>query len=219
MAGVGLFALALLAVWLPTQAGDPQRVIAAWGEAKVGQERAELVGADLRVCTAHDLPSLQKAAYSIFMEDMRAFRGRSGEVVASAMHLRASATWSMICLSGSQLRTGQLELAMGTVHAHLRQIEGNAPMEEVRAVWDRLALVARGTGLREEMLDALGHSLAMGSEDALQLLGWDEFVLGEWSRSTRLFSTLLDRAEAEGRDPAPWALPGWGLSLLEDMGR
>ncbi len=219
MAGIGLIALVWCASLLPHQAQDAHQVIAAWGEAQVGQARAVLVRSDLEACSADDLPVLQKAAYALFMGEMRAFRGRSGEMIAQAMHGRASATWSMICLSGSQMRIGKVESAMDTVREHLERIGSSAAKEEVCTVWDRLALMARGAGLQEEMLDALGHSLAMGSEDALQLLGWDELISGNWGRSTRLFATLIDRASAESREPAPWALPGWGLSLLEDTAR
>ncbi len=207
------------AAWLPCQADDDQTLIQTWKEAQVGQTRAELVRADLEACAEGSLPALQKAAYDFFMEEMRAYRGQSGEQIALGMHRRALSTWSMICLSGSQLRTGQVDLALETVRVHLAQIEGSAPKEEVRAVWDRLGLVARGAGMREVMLDALGHSLAMGSEDALQLLGWEELSSGNWDKASRLFLTSIDRASNANREPAPWALPGWGLSLLEDMGK
>jgi hypothetical protein len=194
---------------------DTGAVIAKWRASVAGTARAQQVQQDLETCGDAELPALQSAAYELFLEEMGAFRGQSGERMARAMHSRAQATWSMICLSASQLRTGQGEAALETVREHLGRIRSSAPMPEVRAVWDRLALVARGLGQPDVMREALGHSLAMGSEDALQLLGWEGLQNLDWEDASRLFGALVDRAEAASGEPAPWALPGWGLALLE----
>ncbi|MFT4647601.1 MAG: hypothetical protein ACI9X4_000814 [Glaciecola sp.] len=215
MAGLGSFALIFCAALLPSTVDDATEIIAGWQESRAGQERAELVQRDLGSCSNDVLPALQASAYDFFLKEMEGYRGQSGERMASAMHARASATWSMICLSASQLRMGQAVQALETVRKHLERIEAVAPMEEVRAVWDRMALVARGAGMHELMLDALGQSLAMGSEDALQILGWDSLVDQDHDGAVRLFGALLDRAEVAGKEPAPWALPGWGLALLD----
>ncbi len=215
MVGLGTWALVCCAALFPGAVQDATALLAQWRELGPGLERAEQVNGDLQSCSDADLAPLQKAAYGFFIDDMRAFRGRSAERLAEAMHGRARATWSMICVSGSRLRMGQGSGALEVVRTHLAKIENTAPADEVRAVWDRLALVARGLGETDQMLDALGQSLAMGSEDALQLLGWEGLVQSDGDGASRLFGALLDRAQVEEREPAPWALPGWGLALLE----
>lgn len=215
MAGLGFLILILSAGLLPSAVEDSAEIVARWQATSAGQERAVVLERDLLDCPASELGVLQKSAYGFFLEEMKGFRGQSAERMAGAMHSRAGATWSMICLSGSQLRTGRATLAVQSVQEHLARIEASAPMEEVRAVWDRLALVARGAGMEELMLDALGQSLVMGSEDALQLLGWEGLLALDHARAASLFGALLDRAGTAAKEPAPWALPGWGLSLLE----
>ncbi|MDF1838622.1 MAG: hypothetical protein P1V35_12200 [Planctomycetota bacterium] len=217
MAGLGAWALACCAALLPGAVQDADEILTRWRDSAAGQVRAERVHRDLLAGSESDLPELQKAAYGFFMEDMASFRGRSAEHMAQAMHARAQATWSMICVSGSQLRMGKGQEAIACVREHLSRIQDSAPAEEVRAVWDRLGWVARGLGEAELMRDALGQSLAMGSEDALQLLGWEGLIEGDGGGAARLFGALLDRAQTGEREPAPWALPGWGLALLQDQ--
>jgi len=83
------------------------------------------------------------------------------------------------------------------------------------ALWEALALALDAANLPVERLDALGHAYVDGGTDAAQILGSIALYEGRWSDAARLFGPLLDGARLENRDPAPWALPGWGLALLE----
>jgi hypothetical protein len=75
-------------------------------------------------------------------------------------------------------------------------------------------LLALGAGDWEAARRDLGHALANGSSSAADVLGQRALAQGRLDRARALF-----RGGA-GRDSArPWALRGWGISMLAGADR
>jgi len=163
---------------------------------------------------AEDLGPLLQRGFEVYVAEMRAFRARSAMQIAEALHDRARATWSAISLASAKRRAGA---DGGGVRVLQDQIEHTEPGPDWVALYEALALACDGAGLRELQLDALGHAYAKGGTDAQQILGGLALREGRWQEAGRLFGGLVDRALVGSREPEPWALPGWGLSLLETM--
>ena len=81
--------------------------------------------------------------------------------------------------------------------------------------WALAAFAANETKLGEQLY---GKALVAGGTDAYQVLGMRALRNGELDRARRLFRALmLDRSAAEeGFVATPWALRGWGVSLLPE---
>ena len=89
---------------------------------------------------------------------------------------------------------------------------------EHTVVLERRGLVARAAGEPKRARRYLGSALARGGRDAAQILAHEAWVSGRYAEARALFrGLLLPRAGESAEDLnqiAPWALRGWGLSLL-----
>jgi len=134
-------------------------------------------------------------------------------LVAQALHLRAQAPWSAFCLEGIQRRLGHLDQALETIDQML------APVSAARGpVWQSLmgrrAIIHAGAGHRDLALADLGRLLSSGAADAHQILGLDALLDRQWQVSSAHFGVLLDSDRRSGEPHPPWALRGYGVSLL-----
>lgn len=141
-------------------------------------------------------------ALSAAFHPLRALR------LAEALHRRARAPWS----------AGNLGRLLGRLG---RGAEGRAILDEqlslesdpaVRlALRDDRGLLALGDGKWEPARQDLGHTLVYGSSSAADVLGQRALAQGRLDRARALF-----RGGAGRESPRPWALRGWGLSMLAD---
>lgn len=150
-------------------------------------------------------------AYEHFQVLSDAFQPLRALRLAEALQRRARAPWS----------AGNLGRVLGRLG---RGGEGRAILEEqlalesdpaVRlALRDDRGLLALGAGDWEAARRDLGHALANGSSSAADVLGQRALAQGRLDRARALF-----RGGA-GRDSArPWALRGWGISMLAGADR
>jgi hypothetical protein len=150
--------------------------------------------------------------FEIFLELEGDFQVGAREV-AEALHRRAHSTWSAFCLEGIQRRCGSLDLALDTVNSMLPPL-GKAQGAEADALLGRRAIIHAGSGHQDLARADLGRLLVAGFPDAHQILGLDALLEGDWQASSALFGVLLDRSRSQGEIPPPWALRGFGVSLL-----
>lgn len=150
--------------------------------------------------------------FEIFLELEGDFQVGAREV-AVALHRRAHATWSAFCLEGIQRRCGSLDLALVTVNSMLPPL-GKAQGAEAEALLGRRAIIHAGSGHQGLARADLGRLLVAGFPDAHQILGLNALLEGDWQASSAHFGVLLDRSRSEGKIPPPWALRGFGVSLL-----
>ncbi|MEZ5974160.1 MAG: hypothetical protein R3E96_04780 [Planctomycetota bacterium] len=125
--------------------------------------------------------------------------------------MSAQATWSAISLAGCLRRGDRLDEAAAVLSGQIDRCEAEG---DKVAMWEALALVQDAAGDRDGQLDSLGRAYAGGGHDACQILAGLALREGRFGEATRLFAGLIDQARTQARDPEPWALPGWGLSLL-----
>ena len=84
---------------------------------------------------------------------------------------------------------------------------------ELGELWSRRALVNLGAGNDDTGRDYLGHSLRLGSRNGAVLLGRLDLRCQRWRAARQTFRALLHDPE-----PGAWALRGWGLGLLAELG-
>ena len=168
----------------------------------------------IQAATEAELPALMQPGYERYVVEMRAFRPLSAERVAVAMHIRAQAPWSAMGVASAQRRGGN---TAGAVEVLEEQIARTTAKAEKVALWEALSLAMHAHGNADGRLDALGSAYAQGGADARQILGGKALLEERYAEALTLFGGLLDRARLQERDPEPWALPGWGLALLETI--
>ncbi len=156
---------------------------------------------------------IQQLGFQAFVEEHDAFRVGPARRLAEALHASAGQTWSAFCLEGIARRSGDLQAAQRVIQSQLESSDA-APLTERIELLQRLAIVAAGAGDRDLELASLGHALRLGGDDALQILGKTALFGGERLRARRLFGAVLQRAAVRDTETPPWALRGWGLSLL-----
>lgn len=224
---VGLFGAALdqppadwQSVALPPGLSEAERQFALPflppGEARASVLIADLMEADgvtPKRLEPAEANRLQTLGFQAFVEEHDAFRAGPARRLAEALHASAGQPWSVYCLEGIARRSGDLQAAQAVVQQQLQTTAADAVAERIELL-QRLAIVAAGAGDRDLELGSLGRALRLGGDDALQILGKTALFAGERKRARRLFGALLQRSAARGTQTPPWALRGWGLSLL-----
>ncbi len=172
----------------------------------------ETLEAQLQSAQGDALAQWLQRGYEAYVHHMRAFRARTAERFAAPLHRVAAAPWSATCLASSKRRGGDPAAAVEILR---EQIERTQEKPQRIALYEALSLALDAAGRPAQRLDALGHAYAEGGRDAQQILGYLALQEGRWEQAGFLFGDLVDDAREEGRAPEPWALPGWGLALLE----
>lgn len=134
-------------------------------------------------------------------------------LVAQALHLRAKAPWSAFCLEGIQRRLGHLDLALETIDKMLDNASASRG-PAWQSLMGRRAIIHAGAGRRDLARADLGRLLPTGAADAHQILGLEALLERQWQVSSTHFGMLLDSSRRSGEPHPPWALRGYGVSLL-----
>jgi len=147
-------------------------------------------------------------AWNTAVAEARALRLAEGALpIQELLHERYGAAWSAVDLALTQSRLGDregLDRVLGSAIERERAA-GRATAE----LWSRWGIATLGFGDEARARDYLGRALAEGSTDAALVLGKAEFESGHAAaaRASWRPSILSDT-------PSPWALRGWGLTLL-----
>lgn len=189
-------------------------LVAARAASAASQEKLtpETLAQALQTTDQAERAARLQQGFEIYLEHMRAFRARTAERWAEPLHRAAQAPWSATCYASAKRRGGDPE---GAVAILREQIERTSDPAQRVALYEALSLALDAAGQAEQRLNALGHAYAEGGRDAQQILGFLAMQEGRWQEAQRLFGDLVDDARREGRDAEPWALPGWGLAVLE----
>ena len=116
-------------------------------------------------------------------------------------------------MEGVARRSGKTQLALDVLAHQLEATPQDAQAERLD-IMTRHAIAAAGAGKPLLERGLLGRAARLGGDDALQILGKAALEQGKLERAKSLFRALLIRARVEKREAAPWALRGWGLSLM-----
>lgn len=143
------------------------------------------------------------------------YRGEAARTIAEAMHAVAAERWSAEVLEGTCRRLGDYASAD---RALAEQIRRTVDPAERRALLERRAIVAAGAGWTEREREFLGRALAAGGTDAYQMLARRALADGETARARTLFRALVERHLDTPAEAPPWALRGWGMTLLPAAG-
>jgi hypothetical protein len=146
-------------------------------------------------------------AWNAGVDSARAQRFDLALAIQSELHRRYRQVWSTIDL-GVTLRLSGDYAGADRVFADQIELEGGAG-RSTGELWNRRGINALGSGDGARGRDHLGRALAMGSDDAGVVLARLDLAAGRVASARAGFRalTLTD-------DPGPWALRGWGLSLL-----
>lgn len=158
-----------------------------------------------------DLLRMRKG-FELFLEREGSFHA-DAEVLAEALHQKAQATWSAFCLEGILRRLGKGERALAVINQQLEAVGPSAGSERT-ALLGRRAIIHGGMGNPAGTMGDLGSLLALGATDGYQILGLTALQEGRWSTARGHFGVLLDRSRVSASPPPPWALRGYGVSLL-----
>ena len=150
-------------------------------------------------------------AFQAFLDAERRTAAEELLALARAFDARERAVWSAFCLEGA-LRRGHSRYA--AADAALAAVQPRDAAEAL-ALLERRALVAGAAGDTARETAFLGAALARGSTDARQVLGFRALRVGARAEAAVHFGVLLDPAVA-ARDLPPWALRGYGLTLLPE---
>ncbi|MFT7676107.1 MAG: hypothetical protein ACI8QC_000074 [Planctomycetota bacterium] len=163
---------------------------------------------------ARQMYEYQTLGYAAFLEDHDRFAALPARLIAEAMHSTAQATWSAFCVEGISRRYGDHDRAIAVIDERLLAVAQAGTIQEQAELLERRAISAMGANRKPLAEASLGRALRLGGQDALQILGKIALDAGRREEACRLFSALLARSQARGDEAAPWALRGWGVSLL-----
>lgn len=181
------------AAWEAAQRSAPGREQDGW----ILGALAGLRGAELEACIA--------LAYRRFVELSDEFELERATALARALFERTRAPWSAANLGTVLRRRGRFEEARQALSQGMLEARGG----DYAALRSDRALVAIAAGWEARARDDLGSALARGSRDAAVVLGRVELAAGRFERARALFRSVLG-----GEPRQPWALRGWGLSML-----
>lgn len=154
---------------------------------------------------------LIQEAWQAWVQAYDAYAGERALLLARAMHEVSGAIWSLEILEGTCRRLGLYDHAAAVIQEQL----GRTPRGPDQVfLLERRALVAAGAGDESAQVEFLGRALAAGGVDAQQVLGRRALSAGRLDRARGLFRGLVERRTLEGGVNAPWALRGWGVTLL-----
>lgn len=193
---------------------------AHWGNAAAAQdpavptpERALEIAAGLHA-VADDPAELEPrvtAAWNAWRAAYDAYHGEAARTLAEAMHAVTAAPWSAEVLEGTCRRLGDYASADRVL---AEQLQRPADPAVRRTLLERRAIVAAGAGWLEREREFLGRALAAGGPDAYQMLARRALAEGRLARARALFRALVERHLTTPAEAPPWALRGWGITLL-----
>ena len=197
--------LLALFLGLAKQGGDED----AWTRAQdlaPGEVRAGVLLTALEAVGEGELEACLQMAYAEFLNETLAYRLDLSLPLAEAMHRRAQAGWSAMCLGLSHTRSGNSARAREVLGAQLARTPEGVLQSDLL---ERLGLAALGAGDERAARIHLGSALARGSNNAGVVLGKLALDRGRLDEARNLFRPLLEEEPSQS-----WAHRGWGLSML-----
>jgi len=174
-----------------------------------GPDRGARVAALLAVAPDELAIPAQQLAFAAANRAVEDFDLTLAISIQVALNDRVHAPWSAFNLALTLQKAGDPQ---GSDKLFARMLQQAAP--DARAgLWGQRAIVALGAGHDVSGRAYLGHALALGDPDAAAVLARQSLARHNLPSARNGFRTALMRNQAH-----PWALRGWGLSLLPDPG-
>jgi len=149
-----------------------------------------------------------EVAFQAGVDEARALSFAEGAVpIQRALHERYRAPWTAMNLALSLRQDGRRDEADAVYAAAIAAEE--AAGRSAAALWSQRGILWGGAGDEGRARSYLGRALSEGSADAGIVLAWMELGAGRPGRAREGFRAALDDAGAR-----PWALRGFGLTLL-----
>ena len=123
-----------------------------------------------------------------------------------AVYDENGAGWAQYNLALAQNRAGYTQRA----DQNLAELIASAPAGEAPSLWSQRAIFAYGSGHDARGLAFFGHAIGLGYADASAILAREALAMHNHAGAQRGFRAALSR-----NTDHPWALRGWGLSLLD----
>jgi hypothetical protein len=169
----------------------------------ISPERVQAVLQRLAQASALDARA-QRVAWRVGLDEAQALRLEPARAIQQRLHELVRADWSAMDLA---LTLNRLEGAAASDPVLEEQIaRSHAPAE----LWAQRGIYWLGAQNEARARDCLGHALAYGSSDAALVLAREDLARGRTRAARAGFRALL-----LDERPSPWALRGFGISLLE----
>lgn len=203
MISLGLPLVALLA--LGPGAKAPGDTWESLGALEPGPSRGKRIAALLRAEEGElGLPA-QRLAFAAANRAVDAFELPLALELQEALDARVGAAWSTFNLALTLQKAGQPQRAD---ELFVRMLEEASP-DERGSIWGQRGIVALGAGRSVFGRACLGRALAMGDADAAAVLAREALARHNLGSAQSGFRVALARNQTH-----PWALRGWGLSML-----
>lgn len=171
-----------------------------------GSARAQLVLEGLRNASG-DLGSVeQNLAYAEGLRASAAFELELSIDLFQAVYDHTAAGWAQYNLALAQNRAGSLQQA----DQNLAELLASGPASEAPSLWSQRGIFAYGSGHDARGRALFGHAIGLGNADASAILAREALARHNHATAKRGFRAALSR-----NSDHPWALRGWGLSLLD----
>ena len=170
-----------------------------------GPERGQRVAALLESAEGPLSIEAQQLAYEAGSRASDALDLELALRIQLPLHARVSAPWSAANLALTQGRKGNVDAADGIYAVLVQQV----PADQVPGIWGQRGILALGAGRGVSARAYLGRAMALGDPDASAVLAREALARHNLIAARNGFRTSLGRTQAH-----PWALRGWGLSLL-----
>ena len=196
----------LLALTANLGAGD------TWAELSAlppGQDRGLRVAALLRGSEGELPIEAQRLAFDAARRAADAYELDLALAIQEALDERVGADWSAFNLALTLQKLGRVDAA-DSVYARLLTA---APKARQASLWGQRGILALGAGRGVSGRAHLGHALALGDPDAAAVLAREDLARHNLIPARNGFRAALARNQAH-----PWALRGWGLSVLPTPG-
>lgn len=170
-----------------------------------GPARGELVAEALEAAGGELPREAQQLAHDAGIRAADALEFGLALRVQGRLHARVGQLWTGYNLGVTQHRSGQTAAGDATLAA---LIEGAAPADRAN-LWSQRGIFALGQGRRDVAASHFGHAMALGSADATAILARERLAGHNLDAARDGFRASLNR-----NPDHPWALRGWGLTLL-----
>jgi hypothetical protein len=174
-----------------------------------GSARGARVAALLESGTGAPPPEAQQLAFDAARRAADAYELELALSILRPLHARVEADWSAFNLALTLQKLGAADAA-DSIYAKLLQ---KTPRARQGSIWGQRGILALGAGHGVSGRARLGHALALGDPDAAAVLARESLARHNLGSARNGFRAALARNQAH-----PWALRGWGLSVLPTPG-
>ena len=174
-----------------------------------GSARGARIAALLEAGTGPlELPA-QKLAFAAAARAVEDYDLELALAIQVPLERRVGAPWSAFDLALTLQKAGRVDEADGVFERMLSA----AAAEQRPGLWAQRGILALGAGRGVSARAYFGHALARGDADAAAVLARESLGRHNLTPARNGFRAALARNRTH-----PWALRGWGLSVLPDPG-